>query len=70
VLDDAQLSGALRQSTFDLAYLLRQRGHYREALRQYGLSLRTWGWEARTLTAMAKLLPHWARRRILASRAA
>jgi glycosyltransferase involved in cell wall biosynthesis len=59
-LQDPELSAVLREELFDLAYLLRQRGHYREALRYYWLSLLCWGWEARTLRSMAKLLPHWA----------
>ena len=60
VLQDAELSARVRENLFDLAYLLRQRGHYREAFRCYRLSLRCWGWEGRTLRSMAKLLPHWA----------
>jgi hypothetical protein len=60
ILKDAQLSASVKQNLFDLAYLLRQQGAYREAWRHYRLSLRCWGWEGRTLRAMAKLLPHWA----------
>jgi glycosyltransferase involved in cell wall biosynthesis len=60
VLQDASLSAVVRENVFDLAYLLRQRGRYREALRHYWLSLRLWGWEGKTLRSMAKLLPHWA----------
>jgi len=68
VLEDAPLAAKLRENIFDLAYLLRQGGHYREALRYYLLSLRAWGWETRTIMAMVKLLPHWMRRKILACR--
>jgi glycosyltransferase involved in cell wall biosynthesis len=60
ILEDAELSATVKQNLFDLAYLLRQRGCYREAWRNYRLSLRCWGWEGRILRAMAKLLPHWA----------
>jgi succinoglycan biosynthesis protein ExoO len=60
VLDDAGVARVLRESLFDLAYMLRQRGAYRDALRQHWRSLCTWGWDGRTLTAMLKLLPHWA----------
>jgi glycosyltransferase involved in cell wall biosynthesis len=66
VLEDAGLAAHLRECVFDLAYLLRQKGRYADALRTYWLSLRTWGWEARTVKGVAKLLPHWAHRRILA----
>ncbi len=60
VLEDADLSATVRENLFDLAYFLRQRGFYREALHCYRLSLRCWGWERRTLRGMARLLPHWA----------
>jgi glycosyltransferase involved in cell wall biosynthesis len=63
VLADARLSATLRERVFELAFLLRERGHYLDALRHYCISLRAWGWEARTLMAMAKLLPHWLLRR-------
>jgi hypothetical protein len=69
VLRDKDLSAYLRDCIFDLAYLLRQQGQYREALRFYRLSLRLWGWEVRTLKGVAKLVPHWARHIITARHA-
>jgi glycosyltransferase involved in cell wall biosynthesis len=64
VLEDAGVSSVLRQSLFDLGFMLRQRGAYREAMRQHWQSLRTWGWDRRTLAAMLKMIPHWARRKL------
>jgi len=64
VLEDTRLAATLRDNIFDLAYLLRQRGSYREALRYYLLSLRALGWETRAALAMVKLMPHWMRRKI------
>jgi glycosyltransferase involved in cell wall biosynthesis len=70
VLQDGTLSPYLHDRIFDLAYLLRQQGQYREALGYYRLSLRAWGWRSRTLKAIAKLPAHWARRTAIVSRLA
>jgi hypothetical protein len=57
LLDDAELSRELRHDLFGLAYWLREAGRPWEALRYYLQAARLWGWDGRTLWALAKLFP-------------
>ncbi len=57
LLDDPELSRELRRDLFGLAYWLRESGQPRESLRYYLQAGRLWGWDGRTLWALAKLFP-------------
>jgi glycosyltransferase involved in cell wall biosynthesis len=58
LLDDKELSRGLRDELFSLGYWVRESGRPWEAFRYHLLARRLWGWDRRTLLAMAKLLPH------------
>lgn len=58
LLDDPELSRELRQDLFGLAYWVRKAGRPRESLHYYLQAARLWGWDGRTLWALAKLLPY------------
>jgi glycosyltransferase involved in cell wall biosynthesis len=53
----------VRGLVFGAAYRARQWGDYRGAWHLLGRSLRLWGRDGRTVSALAKLVPHWICRR-------
>src|SRR5262249_37908391 len=57
LLLDKELSRQLRDQFFGLAYWVREAGDPWESRRYHLLASRLWGWDGRTLLAIAKLLP-------------